>query len=279
MASAEMIRGLQERAARALPAERVEDADGWWLRHTLGSAWWAGTVLPHREVRPGGLVRRVAAAEKFYAAHDAVARFQISPRACPDGLDTLLAERGYHWESPMSLQVAPTAHVMDRLGEGPLPARPGSLRNPAGPPRAPAGPLRARVAERPTPAWFNVWHAVHGHGGDSRPEWDMLGRVERPSGYAHATIGADVVAVGRVVADTGWAGLFGMATLPRARGKGAARCVLAALAQWARAHQADRTYLQVECGNVPALRLYEQAGFTEICRYHYRATRGYRTAP
>lgn len=47
-------------------------------------------------------------------------------------------------------------------------------------------------------------------------------------------IGNGVVAVGRVVADEGWAGVFGMATLPRARGKGAGRSVLAALADWNR---------------------------------------------
>jgi ribosomal protein S18 acetylase RimI-like enzyme len=30
-------------------------------------------------------------------------------------------------------------------------------------------------------------------------------------------------------------------------------------------------YLQVECDNAAAVRLYERAGFTEVCRYHYRA--------
>ncbi|HEX8936056.1 MAG TPA: GNAT family N-acetyltransferase [Pseudonocardiaceae bacterium] len=87
-------------------------------------------------------------------------------------------------------------------------------------------------------------HLVHGHGGDSRSEWDMLDRVERPCAYACATIGSDVVAVGRAVADTGWAGVFGMATLPEVRGKGAARKVLAALAAWAGEHEAGRMYLQ-----------------------------------
>jgi GNAT superfamily N-acetyltransferase len=250
--SPEMVRGLQERAARALPAERVEDADGWWLRHAPRCAWWAGTVLPHREAGPGELVRRVVGAEKFYAAHGAVARFQISPRACPQGLDPLLAERGYRAESPVSLQVAATAQVLDRL---------------------PAGAMRVDVEDRPTRAWFDIWHAVQGHGGDRRSEWDLLERVERPSGYARAVIGDDVVAVGRVVADTGWAGMFGMATLPQARGKGAARGILAALAHWAGANQADHMYLQVERGNIPALRLYGQAGFTEICGYHYRTAR------
>ncbi len=85
----------------------------------------------------------------------------------------------------------------------------------------------------PTDGWFGVWQAVHGHGGDTRSEREMLERVDRPCAYARAISGGNVVAVGRAVADTGWAGLFGMATLPGARGKGAARDVLAALADWA----------------------------------------------
>ena len=47
--------------------------------------------------------------------------------------------------------------------------------------------------------------------------------------------------------------------------------MLAALAGWAGAHDAGRMYLQVERDNGPALRLYERAGFGEICGYHYRA--------
>ncbi|TMR30164.1 GNAT family N-acetyltransferase, partial [Actinomadura geliboluensis] len=62
-----------------------------------------------------------------------------------------------------------------------------------------------------------------------------------------------------------------MATLPEARGKGAARNVLSALAGWADANNADRMYLQVERGNGAASRLYARAGFTEMCVYHYRS--------
>jgi ribosomal protein S18 acetylase RimI-like enzyme len=209
-----------------------------------------GTVLPHGDARPGELLCRVVGAEEFYAGHGAAAWFQVSPGACPGGLDTVLAERGYRRQSPMSLQVASTARVLDQ---------------------APTGSLRVRLDDRPNREWFEVWHAVHGHGGDSRSERDMLDRVERPCAYACAMVGDDVLAVGRAVADTGWAGVFGMATLPEARGKGAARNVLAALADWAGAHEADRMYLQVERDNVPALRLYERTGFREMCGYHYRA--------
>jgi N-acetylglutamate synthase len=195
-------------------------------------------------------VHRVVRAEEFYAGHGATARFQISPGACPEGLDRFLAERGYRRHTLMSLQVASTAQVREQ---------------------APAGARRVRLDDRPTRTWFDVWRVVHGQAGDPRSEWDVLARVARPGVYACALIGDDVVAVGRAVADAGWAGVFGMATLAEARGRSAARSVLAALADWAGTNRADRMYLQVERDNIPALRLYERTGFTEACGYHYRA--------
>jgi GNAT superfamily N-acetyltransferase len=243
------VRDLQQRAARALPAEHAEVVDGWWLRHAPSRAWWTGTVLPHADAGPGGLEARVTAAEAFYAGRGAAARFQISPGACPDGLDALLAQRGYRRESPMSLQQAPVTGVLGA---------------------APTGSLRVDLDDRPTPPWFEVWRAVHDHGGGARAEQDMLDRVENPSAYARAVVGDQVVAVARAVADTGWVGVFSMATLPAARGQGVARTVLAALAAWAGAHGADRMYLQVEHDNAPALRVYRRAGFRAVCGYHYR---------
>ncbi|WP_231331669.1 GNAT family N-acetyltransferase [Actinomadura graeca] len=240
---------MHERAARALPAQHVEDVGGWSLRRAPGCAWWAGTVQPHGHAGPDEMLRRIVEAERYYAGHNMIARFEISPPACPDGLDTLLAERGYRRESLMSLQVALATDILEQ---------------------APAGALRVRLDDRPNDAWFEIWHTVLGHGRDRRAEWDMLDRIRQPSAYASATLGDDVVAVGRAVADTGWVGLFGMATLPEARGKGAARDLITAFAGWA-ASRADRMYLQVERANPPALRLYERAGFTEIAGYHYRA--------
>ncbi|WP_377273386.1 GNAT family N-acetyltransferase [Peterkaempfera sp. SMS 1(5)a] len=243
----EMIRELQEKAARALPAEHIEHADGWWLRHAPGSSWWVATVLPHGDAAPGELLGRVVRAEEFYAARGAIARVQITPGVCPPGLDALLAERGYRAESPVSLQVASSAHI------GALPS---------------TGPLQFGVDDQPTAPWFDVWHAVNG--GNPQSAWDMLARVERPCGYARVAIGDEVVAVGRAVVDDGWTGVFGMATLPQARGRGAGRRVLEALARWAEAQRTDRMYLQVERDNLPARWLYEKAGFTEVCAYHYR---------
>ncbi|GAA1751437.1 GNAT family N-acetyltransferase [Streptomonospora arabica] len=251
------VRALQERAARAQPAERIEVVGDWWLRHAPGRAWWLGAALPHGDAGAGGseeaaaLERGIDRAERFYAGHGAPALFQITPGACPDGLDGALAGRGYRRLGSLSLQAAPASAV----------------RSPAAPP----GPVRVAVEDRPTGAWLDAWRTVHGGTAeDADREAAVLARVGHPSAYARARVGTATAAVGRAVADTGWAGVFGMATLPTARGNGAARTVLAALADWAAAHGADRLYLQVERSNDPAVRLYRRAGFTEVCGYHYR---------
>ncbi|MCH7232716.1 GNAT family N-acetyltransferase [Glycomyces sp. L485] len=245
----ETIRALQERVAGALPAERVERLGEWWLRYAPRCSWWAGTVLPHGDAGRDELERRIAVAERFYGPYGTAARFQITPRVCSDALDGLLAERGYRFDSPTSLRAAYTAEVKDRLS---------------------GAPLQIQVEDRLTRDWFETWLGVNGESGDVGAEWELLRRVRVPSGYARAFVGGEVVAVGRVVADCGWAGVFGMATLPEARGKGVASSVLASLADWAGAHGADRMYLQVQSGNTPAVGLYERVGFTEVCVYHYR---------
>ncbi|MGO9343726.1 MAG: GNAT family N-acetyltransferase [Acidimicrobiales bacterium] len=250
MGSPEMLRGLQERAARATPAKVVEIVEGWWLRHAPDTAWWIGSVLPHGGEGVSDLLRRVVRAERFYAAHGSTARFQICPPACAEQLDTVLEERRYRRMGLVSIQVALTEDVRQH---------------------SPDGSLRVRLEDHPTRSWLESWHEVRGHGGDPDAEWDMLGRLALPSAYALAMLGDDVVAVGRSVEDTGWAGVFGMATLSLARGQGAGRSVLHALADWAGEHQVDRMYLQVEHDNVPAIRLYGSASFTEICSYHYRS--------
>jgi N-acetylglutamate synthase len=293
-----LVRGLQERAARAVPAVVVERVDGWWLRYADTSAWWTSSVLPHGDVTPAELPERIRAAEEFYTGRGAVTRFQISPGAASAGLDEALAARGYRVVSPESLRAASTQDVIDRLSTADATDRLStrdatdrpstrdaadrpSTRDAADRPSmgdiagwstapAPSNVVpRIVVDDRPTDEWLGAWLTVRG--GDLVRERDLLGRVRQPSGYAAVRGPTGVVAVGRAVADTGWAGVFGMATLPAARGQGAAGLVLAALARWAADHDIADLYLQVEPDNVPAGRLYTRAGFTEVCPYHYRS--------
>ncbi|WP_211481494.1 hypothetical protein [Actinopolyspora xinjiangensis] len=151
----ETARRLQERVARALPAEHVERLGGWWLRHAPGASWWTSTVLPHGVLGDDRLMRAVSAAEGFYAGFGRAATFQITPGACPVELDALLAERGYYRHTPMSLWAAAVDDVRAQVR---------------------TSGARTQLVESPTAGWFDVWHAVHGAGGDRRPEWQMLAR-------------------------------------------------------------------------------------------------------
>ena len=241
---------IQERAARAVPASVEEHRDGCWLRYSDSEAtWWAGAVLMHKPRQSPALQTSIATAENFYAARGAPARFQVCP-ACPADLDAELSRRRYAVESVVSLQVAITQRI-------------------AAQPSAPS--LHVDISGDLNTEWFQaMMMAAPGPDADPASEWRLLQRVKAPSAYAMVSISRQAIAVGRAVADTGWVGVFNMASLPHARRRGAASAVLVALADWAIGQGCPDTYLQVEADNTAAVRLYRQAGFEELCTYHYR---------
>ncbi|WP_202925935.1 GNAT family N-acetyltransferase [Goekera deserti] len=232
---------LLDRAADALPAAEEQVRHGWRLRHAGEGPWWSGATLAHGGVPDAGLASGVAAVEAFYADRAAPALVQVCP-GCPSGLDGELAGRGWRRHGSTLLQVAGVS---------------------ADPPRQ----VLAHGSEQPTAAWW----AVRGPDADVAAERRALARVTAPSWYVTAHLDGGPVAVGRAVADRGWAGVFGMATLPAARRRGAGRAVLAALAGWAAARGCRGLYLQVEERNAAAGRLYARAGFGTLARYHYRS--------
>lgn len=244
-----LVRELQERAARAVPATVQEHSAGCWLRHTDSpTTWWAGAALAHDCFSAYDVQPAIAAAESFYAGHRAPTRFQICP-ACPAELDGALSDRGYWRSGDVSLQVAAAGQL----------ARP-----------SPAESLGINSRQRPEPAWCRVWAAAQHPAADPAGELRLLQRVDAPSTYVTAQLSGRPVAVGRAVADGGWTGVFGMATLPQSRRRGAAAAVLAALADWAVQQHCPQMYLQVAGDSAAARRLYGQAGFEELCTYHYR---------
>lgn len=246
--SGETVGGLLERAARAVPAAVDEYRHGWWLRHTDSSMWWSGAALVHGASDAMTLGVGLDAAEDFYVSHDAPARFQICAGR-PPGLDSTLSDRGYQMESPMSLQIA----VADDIAH-PLPT----------------SRLQVQVTGHLDPAWFAAWREVSEAQAHRTSEWHLLQRVQRPSAYVTVIDHDRPIAVGRAVADSGWTGVFDMATAPHARRRGAAGVVISAIAGWAEDQRAPRIYIQAERNNTAARRLYGSARFTEIDRYHYR---------
>lgn len=241
---------LQEQAARAVPAEHGTRVGQWWLRHAPGCSWWIGSVLPHgTEVSRTELEDLISVAEAYTSERGIPTLMQMTPGAVSPDLDALLEARGYERQASVSLQTATTSEVLALAV-------------------APHGSLRVRLDKQPTRTWFEAWHNVVG--GDPDPQWRLLQRIEARTAYANVELGDETVAVGRSVAEGGWAGVFGMATRPEARGKGAAGAVLAALADWAAVNDAPRMYLQVEHENKGAMRLYGRVGFSELAPFFFR---------
>lgn len=237
------------RAARATPAAVEACDNGWELRHVDNGTWWSGAVLAHGATQAAGaeLERRIDAAEWFYAGLGAVARFQVCAD-CPAGLDRALDERGYRRESPVRL----------------LTGVAGALR----PVHPPPG-MTLAVDTVPTRDWRAVLGATGEPGTDQRHETRLLHRVA-PQACLVVFADGTPVGAGRAVAESGWTGIFSMATTPPARRRGVARLVMSAIEAWAQAHDAPRLYLQVEQSNQAGRRFYRAAGFTELARYHYR---------
>lgn len=218
------------------------------MRHTDGNAWWSGAVLAHDTSDGMGLAEHIELAERFYAQRGAAVLFQVCP-GCPPDLDRMLADRGYRWDCPVSLQ---TMDVEEPDETHPAPG------------------LCVRVGAEPDPQWLMVLATTGGPGTVVQEETRLLHRVVPRSAYVTVLAADDPVAIGRAVTENGWTGVFGMATTAGARRRGAARLVLSAIAGWARELDAPRLYLQVERSNGVACRVYAAVGFREVATYHYR---------
>jgi ribosomal protein S18 acetylase RimI-like enzyme len=94
--------------------------------------------------------------------------------------------------------------------------------------------------------------------------------------FASIRDGGETIAIGRVAAAAGWAGLTAIEVAPGHRRRGLATVVTAALAAQAAAHGAGHLYLQVEDDNEPARTLYRRIGFSAHHDYHYRIAPGAR---
>jgi ribosomal protein S18 acetylase RimI-like enzyme len=122
--------------------------------------------------------------------------------------------------------------------------------------------------EAPDDAWMAMYHYL---GTTTLPPiarrlltsapWQAFGSVRQAG---------QIIAIGRVAAADGWAGLTAIEIDPRHRRQGLATAVTAALAVAAADRGMARLFLQVEDDNAAARGLYRGLGFTDHHRYHYR---------
>jgi len=235
------------------PAQVEVPVDGWIARLSGGVTQRANSVLPL--VAPVDLAATLDRVERLYREHGLTPVFQLGPAAQPDGLDDVLAGRGYELRSPASIQTAVIEDVRSELAR--LESTP------------PAADLR--ISQQPDRAWLDLWWAVDGRG-DARAR-DIARRIltSGPALYAARYDATGVSAIGRLALVGDWAGLYCLAVRPDCRRQGQASTIIGALLDSARASGLRYAWLQVTAANHGARALYERLGFRTAADYHYRS--------
>lgn len=233
-----------ERIARlGWRAAEVVDLDGWLLHADLGWTGRANSVLPlvtpHRP-----LGELLAAAGRFYAERGLPLQVQL-PLPARGLLDAELAGRCWTLQRPTIMLTAP-------LGS---------------PPAGRGAGEQVRLDPAPSPDWLAGYH----YRGGSLPEHAvrLLTRHDRVS-FASLHRDGSVVGIARGAVDEDWLGVTAVEVAPHHRRSGVAGALMRALLDWGRSQGASRCYLQVDEPNSEALAFYQQLGFIEHHRYHYR---------
>lgn len=254
-------RELDEVAAAAISTTAPVVIEGWWCRADPTMPFRrANAALPPLGAGRGDPTEAVALVIDWYRTSGLVPWVQVSTADPEVGvLDARLAASGFVVEAPVTVLVASAVEVAARCGSNGDPGAAGveaELRSTVG------GSWAARLAD------------LHGTDVRARDRTVAYGRLIEPFAerglVAAATVDGALAAVGFAVVDGRWCGVFGMATAPEARRRGAGRRVLGALAEGAVAAGATDLYLQLEDDNVPAEALYGGLGFVPSHRYHYR---------
>lgn len=238
---------LDQLMHRGWPALTNIDVDGWVVRLAGGVTARANSVLPAR--CPHDLEASLREVETLYEDYGMPAAFQISPAAQPAVLDALLAERGYERRSPTLVWTAHASRALQKLA---------------------LSPLDVALSDEADEGWMNCWWSVDGRGDHAARA--VAGRIlaSGPALYATAYDTTSVAAVGRLALVGAWGGVYCMAVRQDARRRGYGKAILRALLEEAGKRGVQHLWLQVVEENTAAQSLYQQAGFSEMSRYHYR---------
>jgi GNAT superfamily N-acetyltransferase len=234
---------IERAAARAWPARRTEDVDGWLWRCSGGGFRRANSVLPLK-FRGRDPERAIDRVEVLYREAGARSCFQVVSVGEPQDLDARLAARGYTFEEPCLL-------LARRLEASPMPAG-------------------VRVTSQPSDEWLAIYTEPHSPerrrdaprvlAGAPGPKAFFLAQADgRAAATALAIVSPDGIAIVECVA-----------TRSDRRRQGAASLAMDALESWAAGAGASLAALQVVAANASARALYEGRGYGVVGHYHYR---------
>lgn len=241
-----LVRRIEEASLNAWPPLNALFYDGWVLRFANGYTKRANSVnalcrgdLP--------LVSRIAYCERQFQRQRLQPVFRLTPLIEPD-LDGQLAARGYRQIDITSVQgcaLDPGQYKISTAVE--ILAGPDGLTT-----------------------WLGIFHHLNPARRDTATHEAILQRVVGRICPMVLRDGEAAVACGLGIAQDDYLGLFDIVSAESRRRQGFGRELTRSLLAWGQNQGAAYAYLQVMLSNVPALKLYEQVGFSELYRYWYR---------
>jgi N-acetylglutamate synthase len=233
----ELILDIEERSVRAMPPAEVVHFGRWRVALGRGTALRLNSCTTFGESPRRELFERIELVERKYASRGRLARFRLTPLDAH--LDDRLHTRGYERGPEVILMTGPVGGRADE---------------------------ETALARAAGPTWLERYSAWGGH--------DELRTSEIAESLNSLTLDTGVFmspgAIGVAVIDGTWVGLYDVISDPEQRRRGHAARLTETMLAWAAARGAERSYLQVESTNAPALALYDRLGFTESYRYWYR---------
>ena len=256
-----LIRRIEEASLNAWPAHQCLVDQGWLLRFADSYTRRSNSVNPIYAVADDSpivesdneVIARIACCEAHYQARKQPTIFKLTPLAQPAHLDELLAARGYVHDAPTT--------VRRRSLSDPLPVS--------------ESEGTVQIEGTISDTWIEHFARFSDlQDGQRSALRGILQNIVPTTGYATLRVNGEAVACALAVVEGTIVGLYDIVTSPTARGRGYGVHMLAALLEWAKQQRATLAYLQVMDNNLPAKRLYDKLGFTELYPYWYRVLRG-----
>jgi ribosomal protein S18 acetylase RimI-like enzyme len=242
------ITELEAAAADGWRAPEEAALGDWRLRAAEGFTGRANSALAVGD--PGRpLDAAVDEVGRWYAARGLPAMIAIAfpvgePQA--SALDNLLAERGWLVSHGAIVMTGAPGVVVARTTDPDTPVD---------------------LDPEPDPGWLGLYRFLD----EKPPPISRRLLLSAPwQSFASVRAAGQTLAIGRIAAARGWAGLTAVEVDRRHRRRGLGRAVTGALSAAAAARGVSGLYLQVRNDNDAARTLYTKAGFTEHHEYHYR---------
>jgi N-acetylglutamate synthase len=243
------IRRLEELTLNTSPCLNQQLYDGWVLRAAGTDTRRANSVTAlYPSLLP--LPDKILACEAWYGLHGQEAIFRLTDAFSPEGLDGMLAQRGY------SREVETFVMTADLFS---LPAPGGDAQN------------GFRVIERSAAEGSADLYALKGARGPL-VERDMKRQALWKGEQTFLAIeqGGDIQCCGMARRDGDHVGIFSMYTAENQRGMGLATRLVGRLVEWGKMRGAHTAFLQVDVANESAIRVYGKFGFKPRYRYWHR---------